>query len=88
MVRLREVRLKINFVPCPRIDYIIKHSSADSTGIKAGDIVLEADGRSMKNIPRIEVMRRLQGDVGDERHLTLWRWPGDVLTKRVVMGKR
>ena len=66
-----------------RITRVYDDSPADAAGLRAGDVITEADGRSLAGMPQESAVERVKGPAGTEVRLTVRR-EGRLLTKRVT----
>jgi len=65
---------------------VIPDQPADKAGIKAGDVIVEVDGKSMADAN--ELLRTIAGlSPGDSTRLTIWR-KGDTKRIKVTLGER
>lgn len=61
---------------------------ADEAGLKAGDILLEVDGQSLKGFNTSETSEVLKGEAGSEVKVKIKReWTGETFTKTLKRGK-
>jgi len=51
----------------------IEGSPADRAGVRAGDVLLEIDGRAVEAVRLEDAIERMRGFVGSAVHLMLWR---------------
>lgn len=55
------------------VTYVYKGSSAESAGVKVGDIITEIDGRSLLSMEPADAIERISGEVGTKLSLHLLR---------------
>jgi hypothetical protein len=69
----------------PEIQDVQPGSSADKAGLKFGDLILDINGRSAKNIDFRELFRRIRGDAGDTVSLKILHWSGMIENYNLVL---
>ena len=70
----------------PTIVYTLPNSPARAAGMKAGDVIVQVDGKDVQGMPLDQIVRRVRGPAGTEVHLKVLRGdpgtPVDLAIKR------
>ena len=70
----------------PTIVYTLPNSPARAADLKAGDVIVQVDGKDVQGMPLDQIVRRVRGPAGTEVHLRVLR--GDPATPVDLAIKR
>jgi len=65
------------------VDSVIKGSSAEKAGIKAGDVIVKFDGKSIFTMEELEEIKNTK-NVGDEVEVTFYRKAEEITVKLIL----
>ncbi len=68
------------------VDNVVKDSSAEKAGIKAGDVIVKVNGQNVSTMDELNAIKETK-NIGDEIEITLYR-RNDEMTVKLTLGEK
>jgi len=72
----------------PEVTFLSEGFPAAAAGLREGDVILEINGHSLRNLNYVDCLRLFRGDPGRQIVLNVWRYPSTTFGVTYMMAIR